>query len=119
MLRKRFTLAAKRHSLRANPVRAAVAAARAQSVTAAPPAAAVGAAAPVARPAPSGRRGRTRRQVAGMKNIEGLVCNKRFKIKRLLPQPRSIEVKKRGVVVYRMVMRKETIFPAEVRRAYC
>ena len=115
MLRKRFTAAAKRHSLRANPVRAA---ARAQAVTAAPPAAA-GAVAPVARPAPRGRRGKTRRQVAGMKNIEGLVCNKRFKIKRLLPQPRNIEVKKRGVVVYRMVMRKETIFPAEVRRAYC
>ena len=118
MLRKRFTAAAKRHySLRANPVRAAVAAAaRAQPATAAPPAAA--AVAPVARPAPRGRRGRPRRQVAGVKNIEGHVRNKRFKIKRLLAQPRNIEVKKRGVVVCRMVVRRETIFPAEVRRAY-
>ena len=77
MPRKRFTAAAKRHySLRANPVRAAVAAAaaRAQAATAAaPPAAAAAAAvAPVARPAPRGRRGRPRRQVAGVKNIEGV-----------------------------------------------
>ena len=120
MLRKRFTAAAKRHSLRASLVRAAVAAAaRAQAPTAASPAAAAGAVAPVARPAPRGRRGRPRRQVACMKNIEGLVRNKRFKIKRLLQQPRNTEVKKRGVVVHRMVMKRETIFPAEVRRAYC
>ena len=119
MPRKRFTAAAKRHySLRANPARAAVAAAaRAQAATAAPPTA-VAAVAPVARPAPRGRRGRPRRQAAGVKNIEGHVRNKRFKIKRLLAQPRNIEVKKRGVVVCRMVVRRETIFPAEVRRAY-
>ena len=102
----------------ANPMRAAVAAAAtAQAATAAPPAAAA-AVAPVARPAPRGRRGRPRRQVAGVKNIEGRVRNKRFKIKRLLPKPRNIEVKKRGVVVRRMVVRRETIFPAEIRRAY-
>ena len=118
MTRKRFLAAAKRHYLlRANPARAAVAAAaRAQAVTAAPPAAA--AVAPVAKSAPIGRRGRPRRQVAGVKNIEGRVRNKRFKIKRLLPQLRNTEVKKRGVVVRRMVVRRETIFPAEVRRAY-
>ena len=97
----------------------AAAAARAQAATAAPPAAAGAAAgASVARPAPKGRRGRPRRQVVGVNNIEGRVRNKRFKIKRLLPQPRNIEVKKRGVVVRRMVGRKETIFPAEIRRAY-
>ena len=84
-------------------------------MTAAPPAAA---ASPVARPAPRGRRGRPRRQVAGVKNIEGRVCNKQFNIKRLLPQPRDIQVEKRGVVVRRMVLRRETIFSAEVRRAY-
>ena len=103
--------------LRANPARAAVAAAvKAQAATAAPPAATAAAVAPVARPAPRGRRGRPRRQVAGVKNNEGRVRNKRFKIKRLLP--RNIEVKERGVVVCRMVVRRETIFPAEVRRAY-
>ena len=119
MTRKRFLAAAKRHYLlRANPVRAAVAAARAQAVTAAPPVAATAAIAPVAKSAPIGRRGRPRRQVADVKNIEGRVRNKRFKIKRLLPQLRNTEVKKRGVVVRRMVVRRETIFPAEVRRAY-
>ena len=78
MLRKRLTAAVKRYySLRANPVRAAVAAAaRAQVVTAAPRAAAAAAVAPVARPAPRGRRGRPRRQAAGVKNIEGQVRNK-------------------------------------------
>ena len=78
--------------------RAAVAAAsRAQAATAAPPAAAAAAAvvAPVVRPTPRGRTGRPRRQVAGVKNVEGRVRNKRFKIKRILPQPRKIEVKKR------------------------
>ena len=72
MLRKRFTAAAaKRHYLlRANPVRAAVTAAvKAQSATAAPPAAAAAAVAPIVRPAPRGRTGRPRRQVAGVKNI--------------------------------------------------
>ena len=55
--------------MRANSERAAVAAAAiAQAVTAAPP---------VARPTPRGRRGRPRRQVAGVKNIEGPVRNKR------------------------------------------
>ena len=53
-----------------------------------------------------------------MKNIEGRVRNKRLKIKHLLPKPRNTEVKKRGVVVRRMVVRREKIFPAEVRRAY-
>ena len=116
MPRKRFTAAAKKHySLIANPTTASVvAAARAQAAAATPPAAA---AAPVARPAPRGRRGRPRRQVAGVKNIEGRVRNKRFKIKRLSPRPRNIDVKKRGVVVRRMFVRRETIFPAEVRRA--
>ena len=77
--------------------RAAVAAAsRAQAATAAPPAAAAAAVvAPVVRPTPRGRTGRPRRQVAGVKNVEGRVRNKRFKIKRILPQPRKIEVKKR------------------------
>ena len=120
MPRKRFTAAAKRHySLRANPARAAVAAAaKAQAATAAPPVAAAAAVAPVVRPAPRGKRGRPRRQVAGVKNIEVRVRNKRFKIKRFRGKPRNIEVKKRGVAVCRMVVRRETIFPAEVRRAY-
>ena len=122
MPRKRFKAAAKRHYLlRANPERAAVAAAaaRAQAATAAPPAAAaVATVAPVARPVAKRRRGRPRRQVAGVKTIEGRVRNKQFKIKCLLGQPKNIEVKRRGVVLRRMVVRRKLIFPAEVRRAY-
>ena len=100
--------------------RAAVAAAaRAQAATAAPPAAAaVAAAAPVARPVAKRRRGRPRRQVAGVKNVERRVRNKQFKIKCLLAQPKNIEVKRRGVVLRRMVARRKPIFSAEVRRAY-
>ena len=93
MPRKKFTAAAKRHdSLRANPARAAVAAAaRAQAETAVPPAAAIAA---VARSAPRGRRGRPGRQVAGVKNIEGRVRNKRFKIKRLYRNLEILKLKK-------------------------
>ena len=97
----------------------AAAAARAQAATAAPPAAAaVATVAPVARPVAKRRRGRPRRQVAGVKNVEGRVRNKQFKIKCLLAQPKNIEVKRRGVVLRRMVARRKPIFSAEVRRAY-
>ena len=53
-----------------------MAAARVQAATAAPPTAAAAAIAPVARPAVRRRRGRPRRQVAAVKNIEGRACNK-------------------------------------------
>ena len=97
----------------------AAAAARAQAATAAPPAAAaVATVAPVARPVAKRRRGRPRRQVAGVKNVERRVRNKQFKIKCLLAQPKNIEVKRRGVVLRRMVARRKPIFSAEVRRAY-
>ena len=36
----------------------------------------------------------------------------------LLAQPKIVDVKKRGVVLQKMVVRRETIFPAEVRRTY-
>ena len=58
------------------------------------------------------------RQQIGVKNIEGRICNRTFKIKRLLAQPKNVYVKKSGVVVPKMVVRRRTIFPAEVRRAY-
>ena len=61
-------------------------------MTAAPPAAA--AAAPFAAPTPRGRRRRPRRQVAAVKNIEGRVRNKRFKIKRLYLNLEILRLKK-------------------------
>ena len=59
-----------------------------------------------------------RRQRIGVKNIEGRFCNRTFKIQRLLAQPKNVDVKKNGVVIQKMVVRKKIIFPAEVRRAY-
>ena len=53
-----------------------------------------------------------------VKNIEGRFCNRTFKIQRLLAQPKNVDVKKNGVVIQKMVIRKKIIFPAEVRRAY-
>ena len=61
-------------------------------MTAAPPAAA--AATPFAAPTPRGRGRRPRRQVAGVKNIEGRVRNKRFKIKHLYRNLEILKLKK-------------------------
>ena len=41
------------------------------------------------------RRRRQPRQRIGLKNIEGGICGRRFKIKRLLAQQRNIDVKKK------------------------
>ena len=43
----------------------------------------------------------------GMKNTEERrVRNRRFKIKRIIDQPKNIEVKKNGRVVHKMVLRR-------------
>ena len=56
------------------------------------------------------------RRVAAAKEIRrGRVNAKNIKIKVLLPQSKSIEVKKRGQVVRRMRVRRKSIFPAAVR----
>ena len=65
---------------------------------------------------PSGQR-KVPRQRIGVKNIEGRIRNRTFQIKRLLAQPKNVDVKKHSVVVQKMVVRR-TIFHAEVRRAY-
>ena len=53
-----------------------------------------------------------------VKNIEGRIRNRTFKIKRLLAQPKNVNVKKWDIAVRKMDARRTTIFPAEVRRAY-
>ena len=59
------------------------------------------------------RRRRQRRQRIGIKNIEGRIRGKSFKIKRLLAQQRNIDVKKKnGIVAGKMVARRRTIFPS-------
>ena len=55
----------------------------------------------------------------GVKNIENRrVRNRRFKTKRMLEQPRNVEVKQNGRVIHRMVVRRKTIYPGMTRRNY-
>ena len=72
---------------------------------------------PAAAVRPPGQR-RIPRHRIGVKNIEGRIRNRTFKIKKLLAQPKNVDVKKRGFVLRKMVVRRKTIFPAEVGRAY-
>ena len=82
---------------------------------------------PAAAVRPSGQR-RVPRQRIRVNNIKGRIRNRTFKIKSLLAQPKNVDVKKRGVVVRKMVVRRilyrynidisclNIAFPAEVRR---
>ena len=55
----------------------------------------------------------------GGKNMENRqVRNRRYKIKRILAQPKNVEVKKNGRVVHRMVVRWSTIYPGSRRKDY-
>ena len=55
----------------------------------------------------------TSRRVAGTKEIarKRRVHPKNVKIKKLLTQPKQIEVKKNGQIVRRMTVRRKTIYP--------
>ena len=53
----------------------------------------------------------------GEKNNDWIrVRNRRFKIKRMIDQPRNIDVRRNGRVVRRMVVRRRTISPSAKRR---
>ena len=53
----------------------------------------------------------------GQKNNDQIrIRNRRYKIKRLIAQPKNVEVKRNGVVVRRMVVRRKAIFPSARRR---
>ena len=73
-----------------------------------------------AKPGPSGvprkppvaRRARAR---ASIKNIKGRIHNKTFKIKKLIVQPKNVDVKKNSQVVRKMTARRRAIFPGEPR----
>ena len=55
----------------------------------------------------------------GVKNMENRRArNRRYKIKRILTQPKNVEVKQNGRVVRRMVLRRITIYPGSRRRNY-
>ena len=83
---------------------------------------AVAAAAAANKPGPSNqRRRRQPKQRIGIKNIEERIRGTSFKIKRLTAQQGNIDVKKKkknDIVVRKMVVRRRTIFPAKVKRAY-
>ena len=72
------------------------------------------------KPGPSNQRRRRqpRQKKIGVKNIERRIRGRSFKMKRLLAQQRNNDVKKNGIVIRKMVVRRRTIFPAEVRRVY-
>ena len=53
----------------------------------------------------------------GVKNLENRrVRNRRYKIKRLMAQPKNIEVRHNGRIVQRMVVRRSTVYPGTRRR---
>ena len=53
----------------------------------------------------------------GQKNNDQIrIRNRRYKIKRLIAQSKNVEVKRNGVVVRRMVVRRKAIFPSARRR---
>ena len=55
----------------------------------------------------------------GVKNIENRrIRNRRYKTKRILAQPKNVEVKHNGRVVRRMVVRRSTIYPGSKRKNY-
>ena len=59
-----------------------------------------------------------RRQRISVKNIEGRICGRSFKTKRLLVQQRNLDVKKDSKVARKMIVRTRTMFLAEVTRIY-
>ena len=57
-------------------------------------------------------RGPVRPAEMGEKNNDRIrVRNRRYKIKRLILQPRNVNIKQNGRVVRRMVARRRTIYP--------
>ena len=53
----------------------------------------------------------------GQKNNDQIrITNRIYKIKRLIAQPKNVEVKRNGAVIRRMVVRGKAIFPSSRRR---
>ena len=55
----------------------------------------------------------------GVKNMGRIrISNRQFKVKRMMEEPRNVEVMRNGRVVRRMVVRRQTIYSGEVRKNY-
>ena len=53
----------------------------------------------------------------GQKNNDKIrIRNRRYKVKRLIAQPKNVKVKRNGAAVRRMVVRRKAIFPSARRR---
>ena len=53
----------------------------------------------------------------GQKNNDQIkIRNRKYKIKRLIAQPKNVEVKRDGVVVRRMAVRRKALFHSARRR---
>ena len=65
----------------------------------------------IARPRPSGG--------IGVKNMDRFrKRNRNLKIKKVLPQPKVVNVKKNGVVVRKMTVHQKTYFPGRKKKVY-
>ena len=69
---------------------------------------------------PRGRLGRPRPSgEIGVKNMQAFRRrNRDIKIKKLLPQSRAVNVKKNGVVVRKMIVRRRAYFPGRSKKVY-
>ena len=56
--------------------------------------------------------------VKNVRNIRGPRNNKHIKIKKLLVEPKEIEITKNGVVQQRKIVRRKTYFPGRRQRVY-
>ena len=59
-----------------------------------------------------------RRAISEAKKIGGRIRNRTFKIRKLIAQPKNIEVKKNEQVVRKMTVQRRAIFPGKQRRVY-
>lgn len=59
------------------------------------------------------KRPNPKRPRTGIKNIKGRIRNRDLKIIQLIPQPKTLQVKKNKNVIRQMVLRRRTIYQAE------
>ena len=58
------------------------------------------------------------RSGVGVKNVCGPKNNKAIKIRKLLVEPKEVEIKKNGVVLRKIMVRRKTYFPGRCPRVY-
>ena len=64
---------------------------------------------------------RDRRSGVGVKKVRNIRRprnNRHIKIKKLLVEPKEVEIKKNGVAQHRIIVRRKTYFPGRRQRVY-